>query len=453
MSVIPPASDKQRGRLQRQECTDKQVLSLLARVDFWFAALLIVYLAAHGVFSFFGHSADATAIVDDNHTADHLLWFLFELFSFCFIVKYSPGISRRMRFNIASILFPILSALSILWTQDLFLTSYHSIGLITTTLLAFALVSAYKFDEFLVLIEVTGFCLTIIGLSLFVFVPGVGQDHYADAGALQGMFLGKNVCAMQTVFLMSPLFIFRKGSFIQNLFRSAYWVFGVTSMLLTRSRTGIGLMLVLLLFAFTIKIIGKVKGTDRAFTLLGVFTFISFVLVGITFNAEKLLRLTNRDLSLTGRTEIWSVLWVSVMKRPLLGYGYGAFWTYMHGEATNVHLAMHWVFSYAHNGFLEVWLQLGALGLFFILLQAFIALKNGVVAFQRSRQNSVDWSILIVLISLLYNIDESFLGAGNQLPWMIFLVAGFYLSKNAVQLLPTGVATIARIDDAHDGEK
>ena len=60
--------------------------------------------------------------------------------------------------------------------------------------------------------------------------------------------------------------------------------------------------------------------------------------------------------------DIWSLVLGSIAKRPLLGYGYYAFWQGLKGESANVIVGAHWVFGYAHNGILEIWLQLGLVG-------------------------------------------------------------------------------------------
>jgi len=65
--------------------------------------------------------------------------------------------------------------------------------------------------------------------------------------------------------------------------------------------------------------------------------------------------------TLTGRTQLWSELLTYVRIRPLLGYGFGAFWTAEH--TADVSLALGWAVPHAHNGYLEIVLELGVVGL------------------------------------------------------------------------------------------
>lgn len=62
-----------------------------------------------------------------------------------------------------------------------------------------------------------------------------------------------------------------------------------------------------------------------------------------------------RDSTLTGRTDIWASLLPDMMKDPVLGYGFGSFWT----QARNI---QHGI-GEAHNGYLEVLLGVGWVGL------------------------------------------------------------------------------------------
>ena len=80
-----------------------------------------------------------------------------------------------------------------------------------------------------------------------------------------------------------------------------------------------------------------------------------------------------------GRTDIWVLVMRSIAKRPLLGYGYYAFWQGLKGESGNIIVAAHWVFGYAHNGVLEIWLQLGLVGTALSFVTLFQAIEKCLV--------------------------------------------------------------------------
>lgn len=68
---------------------------------------------------------------------------------------------------------------------------------------------------------------------------------------------------------------------------------------------------------------------------------------------------SGRDASLSGRDELWSIVMTEGQKHPLFGKGYGAFWT----EGKGRELVQTWNPRQSHNAYLDIWLDLGVLGL------------------------------------------------------------------------------------------
>jgi len=108
--------------------------------------------------------------------------------------------------------------------------------------------------------------------------------------------------------------------------------------------------------------------------------------------------LLGRDETLTGRTDIWAGLLSLVSRAPFLGSGFEAFWT-------REMLATQRI-GEAHNGYLEVLLHLGVIGL---LLTAMFLISCGRKA-QMMLSYDFDWGslcICILLMALTHNITES----------------------------------------------
>ena len=75
--------------------------------------------------------------------------------------------------------------------------------------------------------------------------------------------------------------------------------------------------------------------------------------------------LTGKDLTFTGRTDIWDIMQEHIRLQPYLGSGYGAYWTGA-DEATASYEHVRRLQFYpgsAHNGYLEILNELGAIGL------------------------------------------------------------------------------------------
>jgi O-antigen ligase len=83
----------------------------------------------------------------------------------------------------------------------------------------------------------------------------------------------------------------------------------------------------------------------------------------ILLEPATVLAALGKDPTLTGRTDIWASLLRQVEERPWLGYGYAAFWVDEMGPAWYVRRDIQWDSPTAHNGWLDVLVQLGWTGL------------------------------------------------------------------------------------------
>lgn len=115
---------------------------------------------------------------------------------------------------------------------------------------------------------------------------------------------------------------------------------------------------------------------------------------GIRFLASS----AGRDATLTGRTEVWASLLPVVKANPLLGTGFGGFWT----SKTRDFYAI----SGAHSGYLDVLLGLGFAGI--ILASAFL-LSSGKRA-RREIPGDLLWGLAwlcYLVMSVVHNVGES----------------------------------------------
>ena len=108
--------------------------------------------------------------------------------------------------------------------------------------------------------------------------------------------------------------------------------------------------------------------------------------------------LVSRNETLTGRTDIWDMLIPVVKHHPVLGVGFGGFWT----SQTEAEVMV----NEAHNGYLAVLLGLGFVGL---LICSMFLLSFGRKAVQALAYD-YDWASLCIcflLMATVHNISES----------------------------------------------
>jgi O-antigen ligase len=141
----------------------------------------------------------------------------------------------------------------------------------------------------------------------------------------------------------------------------------------------------------------------------------------ISDNAGLIFLTLGRDSTLTGRTHLWSLLLSAIAKHPILGYGYGAFWTGLKGEALNVWIGSGWLPQAADNGYLDLCLSLGLVGACafgYLWLRCFLQGKTYVA----SEPAPIGlWPVTFLCFFLIHNVCESTL-TGGSFPFLVFTV-------------------------------
>jgi O-antigen ligase len=93
------------------------------------------------------------------------------------------------------------------------------------------------------------------------------------------------------------------------------------------------------------------------------------------------------------------------------------------GESGRVIYALNWTFGYAHNGLLEIFLQLGLTGVAVFFLTLLKAVKDAWFCFRRDRTGHYDWYLGLIVLTIFYNIDEVTVLLPNDLLSILYVVA------------------------------
>jgi O-antigen ligase len=149
-----------------------------------------------------------------------------------------------------------------------------------------------------------------------------------------------------------------------------------------------------------------------------------------------------KDPTLTDRTKIWAIL-LGMHTNPIIGTGYKSFWL-------GPRLEWFWQNSglghlnEAHNGYLEVYLELGLTGC--AILIGFLIASYRAICGRLAVQSSLAVLGLAVWLTLVfYNMSEAAFQDG--LLWTVFLMGAIVLPERAKKRVQ-GVAKFDHADDA-----
>jgi O-antigen ligase len=140
------------------------------------------------------------------------------------------------------------------------------------------------------------------------------------------------------------------------------------------------------------------------------------ILVCLLFWSEVLMAQVQRETTLTGRTDLWRLLWFEYRGQLLVGSGFSSFWSDLEGTARQVSAALDWAPPHAHNGYLDLMLDLGLGGLIIMLSYLFLSLRASV-----DSQAVLVFHLYLVFF-LAYNFTESAMLRQNNIFFVVMIV-------------------------------
>ena len=385
--------------------------------------LLLMYVSVHGVVPVLMPRSDLNEPTTSEAGVGIWLQAGFLLVITILVTLSARSILRRVGMLYWPLLLPACALASTFWSQEPGTTLRKAVILLVTSLFAVFIHCRFSFDEQLRLFVRFGIAVAIASVVLCVLFPSYGLDQTLHVGAWQGIFPQKNICARACVFiLIAPVALLNEiGSRKALALLACVLLLLVTVM--TESRTGDAIAIALVGAIVVLRFARRLGKLEIVLAILSICILTPIACLVASSYTYDLVTMLGRDLTFSGRTAIWRGVWDAIMKQPFLGYGYSAFWLGMKGESANVAVVAHWFVPAAHNGFLELWLQLGALGMILFLLTLARLTRDTFAAWRNGGGAPAIWCAGIILLTLIYNIDESSFLIPNELLWVLYVLA------------------------------
>jgi exopolysaccharide production protein ExoQ len=349
-------------------------------------------------------TADRLGKVNPMSTASRLL--LAGWGGLCFFSRRSSTINWNSPLLWASLFFGSLLCLSLFWSIQFRHTLFKLTVLVAVVVSAIGFASRFPVRQ---LLEIICFvCIFFIGIGVLseivlgTFRPWRGAYRFIGTSH-------PNTLAIFAAFLcLSARLFLRQGK--SQWFAILIVAIGVGVLLLAKSRTTLGGVLA----AMLVTQIVSVRGSNRIYLLTGgVFAMGVIALASLFLNQQATGQLgsavamgrTEDVTSLTGRLPLWQELLHSINKRPMLGYGYLAYW-----DANRVEYLsdiFKWEIPHGHNAYLDVCLDVGVLGLGVCFVWLITALVESLSLYQST--NRIEYAIIfgLVVFAMVNGFGES----------------------------------------------
>ncbi|MCC0177342.1 O-antigen ligase family protein [Waterburya agarophytonicola K14] len=316
---------------------------------------------------------------------------------------------------------------SYFWSINPPQTMRFAIYAIGTTGFGLYLATRYTLSEQLNLLAWTYGLLLILSILFAVGIPKYGLMEGVHDGAFRGVFTHKNQFG---AFMAPGGVIFLLNAFRGGKYSWVSWgllVLSCATMVWSRSTTALGTFFVMLLLCMIYRIFRwRYEVMISAILAVTIISFAGLILL-FGLGSDSLLDLVGKDVTLSGRTDIWQYVWDQIQLRPWFGYGLAAFWNGYDGPSGYVQLAMRIAVIYAHNGFLDIWLSLGFLGLFVFVIGFLNTIVQSLALLRKTNTPEGFWPLLFLTYILLSNLTEGTISNMNSSFWALYTAVSYSL--------------------------
>jgi len=387
---------------------------------------------------YFGGAARSAAAYQNGAAAagargSHSSLYVYLFFLFVFVLTGNRQIWIKLKRNplIAALL--TLAVISAFWSPTPVVTLQMCIEVGLCTLFACYLSARYTTERLMELLVFMGVASALLSIFFALALPSYGIFQGYAGGAWEGICGHKNALGVGMAFLLTPIFFTNVYSRERRLMYAALLLFLIYK---SQSRGAWSDTAGMLLFVGCLSLIRRIRYRELTFVLF-VMAAASVAVVGLAIYFWPVLAThMGKSATMSGRTAIYAEVWRSIIKHPVLGYGFGGFWSPENLEARRIGLAIGWTnIGYAENGVLEVALQIGSLGVGLLIAMIAGAVFQGVRLLRSPHYSPrVGWFLSILFLAALTNIDAGSFMTSDKLDWLLILLSCMGLKEEALRL-------------------
>ena len=410
----------------------------------WLPSIWMLIIASRMVGEWFNlgagvQSADSYA---DGSPVDRNIFLVLILAALVVVIKRRQSISKLFQNNRWLCLYIVYCGISIAWS-DFPVVSFKryvkEIGNLLMVMIVWTEVTPVEAVK--VLMKRCSYVLIPLSIIMFKYYPEFGRSYSRWTGDLSftGVTNNKNslgaLCAISGIGLAWSL-LSEQGRSQAALRNKKAWVQGgmllMTVWVLVESHSATSLACFVL--GVGILIATRVNAIRRN---IGVYVVTAIVAVsGMLLMGNGLSVTTGmlgRDETLTGRTDVWHAA-IGLGTNPVIGDGYNSFWLGQRME--RMWEMFSWHPTEVHDGYLDIYLDLGVIGL--IVLAGL--LTSALVFALKMVRSDFEEGVLrlaVLTVAILYNITESSFRPGLLVYFALILVV--FRLPAGVRLGPRGL--------------
>jgi O-antigen ligase len=262
----------------------------------------------------------------------------------------------------------------------------------------------------------------LLGASLLLALvrPDIGlvQGAY-EAGSLQGVFNHRNLMAF--VASMAVIAFWCGRGRRARVWLVADLALALTCLVAARSQSSTVVVAVLVPAVVALAAARKFHGATRVLVSSVIVATAAGVALLAVHLLPLLLRGLGRDETFTGRTVIWRAVLRAANQNPVLGIGWDAAWHKGVVLTDEIWSDTGFAIYQAHNGYLDMYLQLGLVGLTLLVVMVLGVFARSVSLVLRDGGSAAAWPVLTIVAMLASNVTES--RFATPMGWLLLCLA------------------------------
>ena len=342
-----------------------------------------------------------------------------------------PEYRSLCRRNWALGVFIALAFVSASWSVDGVATSFRAVELLLATVVAAYIGTRYRPDQLLEILFWAGAIFLVLCLGLVFGLPTEGQMHSRpDYRSWRGVYWHKNhlgsIAALVNVVSLWRMLIAREQHRADWL-GGVFYLLSLATVYFAYSATGGIVLIALHLFALCVWLWIRTSHRWRAWHYSVALGVAVSGLAWAAASADRIFGIFNRSPTMSGRVDLWNYLLKDVVPQRLWwGHGFGAIWTiesFRVGAGERVHWGKPAVI--ADNGFLDILLHLGIVGLLIFLGVLIVAAVRS-FRYGLARGTLTDFfPLLLIFYAVVGNVAFSLFMETEVFVWLLIVIVLF----------------------------
>jgi O-antigen ligase len=397
----------------------------------WLPVIWLFIISSKMPSTWFGISSTATSAAvasEEGNSFDRTVYLVLLALALWVLARRQINWSELFARNWILVSFLVFALVSLAWSDFPYISFKRWIRDLNLYAMAIIVLSDPR-PRMAISAVIRRLCYILLPLSflLIKYYPGMGIAFSTFNGSPEyvGAASGKNNLGL--ICMLASLFFFwdTLGRWPERKSRTArrILVANIASLLIAwrlfmffDSATSRGCLIVGCVIILVVR--SKLAGANPSLVTVGIpVAIFAYLLLASLFDLSgTVARLLGRDPTMTGRTETWKVL-QQMQTNPLIGLGYGSLWT--GNRLRDILTTLNAIYlNESHNGYLEIYMQLGFVGVALIvlfLLSGFRKISKHVVV----SPHYAAFAVSFWVVAVLYNVTET--AIGGSLVWCVLL--------------------------------